>query len=273
MRRVLLVGFTAVAVFATTSPASAKLQSQRHAKIGLQAKSHTVKSSTLCTTWSPEAIGTFPQSYNTASPTGLAQDVYLMVMQAPDTTLAIAALSCGIVYNNNSSNSRYCGSPGQVPPASDAYGVDVFGWTLCTTGLEFTNGCDLNNANTEWPESGGGNRITWYAVPGQCGENVIQGKITVSAGAFYLYAYDQDFFAISPNNNLLSGPGEFQVADCTAAITDLSWPKSAGYVWFSPGATIQGCNPATAPTDTLDGSCDTVPVKNVATWGKIKQMY
>ena len=262
-----------MAVLALTSPASAKLQSQRHAKVALQAIGHTAKSSTLCTSWSPETNGTFPQDYNTASPTSLAQDVYLMVVQAPDTTLGIAATSCGIVYNNNSNNSIYCGSAGQVAPASDQYGVDVFGWTLCTTGLEFTNGCDLNNSNTEWPESGGGNRITWYAVPGQCGDTIIQGKITVSAGAFYLYAYDQDFFAISANNNLLSGPGEFQVADCTAAVTDLPWPQNAGYVWFSAGGTVQGCNPSTTPTDTLDGSCDTVPVRQEATWGKIKSMY
>ncbi len=238
--------------------------SQCYSRIALYAGAHSTKTSTTCTTWTPNAKGiACPDlpSWNVNWPTGSSNDTYLVVAMAPNVQKGIAGMSCGVQYNNGQANTRYCGSP-QVAPASDAVGVDVFGWTLCTTGLEFTNGCDLNNSATEWPESGGGNRITWNATPTDCGYSLEPGSTTelqVTAGSFYLYAYSQDLFELTANDNLLSGPGEFQVADCDAAVSDLIFPQMAGKVGF--GASFSGYNP-----------CSAVATKET-TWGKIKTQY
>ncbi len=72
-----------------------------------------------------------------------------------------------------------------------------------------------------------------------------------------MYAYSDDLFRITANRNLLSGPGEFQVADCN--VSDLVYPTAAGEVAF--GSTYTGYNP-----------CLAVPVRRT-TWGAIKAKY
>ena len=67
-----------------------------------------------------------------------------------------------------------------------------------------------------------------------------------------------DLFQITPNNNLQSGIPEFQVGDCSNAVSDLSFPIAAGAAGF--GGT-EGYNP-----------CLAVPVE-ATTWGQIKTQY
>ena len=79
--------------------------------------------------------------------------------------------------------------------------MDVFGWYLCAD-LEFTNGGD----NGEWPAAGGGNRMTWVMTT-NCQQHIIAGYesegVHAIAGAFYIYAYDEDLLYVQPNLNLV----------------------------------------------------------------------
>jgi hypothetical protein len=144
----------------------------------------------------------------------------------------IAGLSCGIEYNS---------TPNQ--------GVEMWGWTPCTDGLEFSNG--------NWPASGGGNRITWTTCqseePGGPGTGV-----AVVFGFFYITAYSEDTFRIIENRNLGSGP-ELQVAGCDAASEPLDM-NQAGWVGFSDDGSVKG--------NVLCGK-----PKEDATWGDVKARY
>jgi len=146
----------------------------------------------------------------------------------------IRGLSCGIDYNPTS---------GQ--------GVDLIGslWTLCTDGLEFSNG--------NWPNSGAGNRITWTTCqneePGGKGTGV-----TAIAGFFYVSAYSNDTFRVTTNNGVAYP--EFEVGDCNAQVTTLSYPAQAGWVGFSDDGSVKGNVQCGKP-------------KEDTTWGDVKARY
>jgi hypothetical protein len=75
----------------------------------------------------------------------------------------IAGLSCGI--------------------ASDPL-VVIFGWTLCG---------DLEFPNNFWPESGGGNRVTWVKTTNCQRQEILESGAHAVAGAFYVYAHLPQF--------------------------------------------------------------------------------
>ena len=210
---------------------------QDGAVITLHAKTHTSKSKTVCVDWAP----TVPCSqYATTWPLGVNADVYLVVAKA-QVEAGIAGMSCGISYD---------GAAGS--------GADVFGWSLCGD-LEFTNAGLLG----EWPEAGGGTRITWSLVDA-CQRTVIEPDgVHAIAGAFYIFAYGPDVLQVTPNNNLQSEP-ELAVADCTASTTYLPVDGSAaGSVGFGQ----PGCNPCAE-------NCGPPPIATTpTTWGKVKSLY
>ncbi len=243
MKRVLTIAALTAAVsllmvgstFAGTQPECA---------FALHAKAHTTEATTICTTWSPNAARIACSYYNTHWPVGVNADVYLvlaMALEAP----GIAGMSCGIQYDNATGS-----------------GVDVFGWTLCAD-LEFTNGaatCPPDLPPCEWPISGGGNRICWVMTT-NCQRTVIRPDgVHAVAGAFYLYAYGPDVFAITPNLNLPIP--ELGVADCKASTTLYDLRSNQSWLMGRVGfGTDPGYNP-----------CWVIPVQKT-TWGKVKTQY
>jgi hypothetical protein len=236
----MIAALTAAVSFALVGGAFAG--TQEGSVFTLHAKAHTLKATTICTTWKP----TIPCStYNLTWPVGLATETYLVIAKVPDAVKGIAGVSCGILYDNA------LGS-----------GVDVFGWTLCAD-LEFTNGaltCPPDLPPCEWPISGGGNRITWVSTT-NCQRTVIAPDgVHAIAGAFYLYAYGPDIFRLTPNLNLQIP--ELAVADCNASTTYLPMDGSAtGWLGFGQ----PGCNPCAE-------YCGPDPVE-ATTWGRVKTQY
>ncbi len=209
--------------------APARAGTQPNARIALHVKAHTAKSASLCTTWSPNAEGLPCSRYVSAGDLRTPYDVYLVVVRGASFS-GIAGLSCGIEYDD-------------VPGS----GLDLCGWTLCAD-LEFANA----GSRGEWPHAGGGTRIVWVRDT-NCQRTVIgTDGVHAVAGVFYAYAYSADALAVTPNNNLDSGP-ELAVADCAAA-TDLLGLWSGGKVTFSAGAVVPGINPCESP-----GSCQLGP--------------
>ncbi len=247
MKRVLTIAVLTAAV-SLLMVGSTFAGTQPDCVFALHAKAHTTKATIICTTWSPNATLIPCSNYNTNWPVGLNTDVYLTVARglvAP----GLAGMSCGILYDN-----------------ARGSGVDVFGWTLCAD-LEFTNGnltCPPDLPPCEWPISGGGNRITWVMTTNCQKTDVPPDGVHAVAGAFYLYAYSPDVFAITPNLNLMIP--ELAVADCKASTTlydltngDATWRMGA--VGFGPVETYPGYNP-----------CDPITVQET-TWGKVKTQY
>jgi hypothetical protein len=165
---------------------------------------------------------------------------YLLVVNG-SVAEGVAGVQCGIAFN----------------PTVGA-GVDVFGWTLCAT-LEF--------ASTGWPQSGGGNLITWDSVTRcQTSGNAQLGVVAV-AGYFYMGAYSNDVMRVTPR----PVDGFAKVANCGSvedipyggAPTDAATPSTTflGAVGFGPGSV--GINPC--------GRERPVPVEN-ATWSGVKSL-
>ena len=241
MRRVLILAFVAAFVLGWAAT-DVMAGSQDDAVIALHAQLHPQKGGDPCVM---DAVCC--SDFVTQWPLFSSADVYLVVAKG-NPNPGVAALSCGILYNN-----------GEMGASTklDQVGVDLYSWTLCTSGLEFTNSPTGDTAD-EWPASGGGNRITWNAQTDcqvtECGGDGVHAL----AGSFYVYAYSDDVFQVIENRNLEGGVYEFQVGDCTNAVSDIPWPQAAGAVGFGAGA---GYNPCTA-----------VPVQT-STWGKIKTQY
>ncbi len=139
----------------------------------------------------------------------------------------VAGISVGLAYDNTLSQ-----------------GVDIFGWTLCAD-LEF----DQTGPNGGWPTAGSSSRITW-APSIHC-----QRSSPAVAGAFYVYAYSQDFLALTPNNNV--SPAELQVADCSSAVTSID-ATDLGFVEFD-AASANGCNPCLGDCGGAVCDVDVVP--------------
>jgi len=168
---------------------------------------------------------------DTNFPAGSTKRYSLVVTQAVD---GVGGLSCGIEYSGN----LFCG------------------FDLCTDGLEFSN--------NSWPNSGGGNRITWTT----CGATVaLPDRYAVTAsglqvvfGSFYVYSYGGDGFFQVTKNPLSPGPDddELAVGSC-AAQTDFLSSLAGGRIDI--GAAGPGYNP-----------CGVVPTEP-ATWGDLKNRF
>lgn len=156
------------------------------------------------------AGGFYPQSYF----------AYLLVADG-DSVAGIAGVQCGVSYN---------GTPNA--------GVDVYSWTNCAT-LEFTS--------TGWPDSGGGNLITWDKTT-RCQRFEPDGPgtgVLAVAGYFYCAAYGADTLRVVPR----PVDGLAKVADCAAledtvasAYAPATW-VSLGRAVFSLAGDVSGWNP------------------------------
>lgn len=200
----------------------------------------------ICTDNSPG--NTTCDTYIVDAPLNESRLLYLVVARAAyDTTstvASIAGLDCGIEYNGES-----------------GVGIDVFQWTLCAD-LEFVNA----GPRGEWPEAGGGTRLTWD--PGvNCQEEPLASQgIHAVAGAFYVFAYDEDQFKVTPNRNI-PFPG-LTVANCQSAATGLDTTAAAGcagIVGFGGAASHNPCD--------FTGRCVLSDPVEPSTWGQIKSQY
>ncbi len=159
-----------------------------------------------------------------------ATDVYLVVALG-NPYVGVGGVSCGILYNHGDIGGR---------TRTDGTCVDVHSWTQCSSGLMWLSS-PTGLPEDEWPASGGGLRLTWD-IPADCQTTEVgwSDGVHAVAGAFYVYAYDEDIFQVIANNNV--GIPEFQVGDCNAALSDLSLSQ-AGALSFG---TTYGYNPCPA---------------------------
>ena len=97
---------------------------------------------------------------------------------------------------------------------------------FCASGLEFPNG-PTGSSTDEWPASGGGNRLTWDSSIDCQTTTLGMDGVHAVAGSFYVYAYSDDLFQVTPNNNLSTAP-ELQVGDCSEAVFDLQLSPGGG---------------------------------------------
>jgi hypothetical protein len=169
---------------------------------------------------------------------------YLVVVSPSPEVPNFAGIACGIEYDG-----------------THFQGVDVFGWYLCADMEDKTDG-----GGGLWPESQGGNQITWD--PGEnCQDQVLPSNgVHAVAGAFYVFAYTADEFRVTPNKNLPGGPA-LSVTDCqgTSWRIDLKAFGSCTAVASFGGA--MSINPCVVPD-----YCQWTPVEAV-TWGEIKDRY
>ena len=241
MKRIYLAALAASLAVAAAAPV-AWAGIETGPKVALHVSATTSKASTICNTWTPNTQSIACSSYNTQGALNLDQLVYLVVAQA-DTPLfgdGVGGVNLGLEYD---------GDQGQ--------GLDVTTWTICADGLEVPNG----GPRGDWPESGGGNVITWLT----CQQTRIGSEAFHAVlGALSVYAYGDDKLRLTPNRNQQGG-SVFALSTCAAAeIPGLDSTVVFGWAGFG---SIVGCNPCTAPAE----GCP-VPVEP-ATWGKIKTLF
>lgn len=138
---------------------------------------------------------------------------------------------------------------------------------LCTDGLEFTN--------NGWPESGGGNRITWTTCPAPDGlQAVTNDGIHVCFGSFYVYKYGESTLFEITKNPLSPGPedDELVVGNCSAVESPLSI-LAGGMIGIGTDGRNPCCcfDPPFAPLSPVY-DCTPVPAAPV-TWGRLKTRY
>ena len=149
-----------------------------------------------------------------------------LVVARADSSAGVSGLSCGVT----------------IPTSPHVF----VNWYLCA---------DAETPAGSWPDAGTGNRITWNPST-NCQRETYHGDgVYAEAGAFYLYAYGDAYFAITPNE--AEGETAIVVTDCSGASSELSTP--GGRIGFG---NEEGYNPC----------ADDVPVTQ-KTWGRIKQQY
>jgi len=139
--------------------------------------------------------------------------------------------------------------PGAYDPSGLARPICVFQWTLCA---------DLEFPSTGWPNSGGGNIITWSVA--NCGPESPPDEYLIfkTVGFFYLGAYGISEFGVTPR----PVTGRFKLANCDGVETDYtnSW-STRGMAGFG------------FPTDWWWGCMsEPLPTKDT-TWGQVKNLY
>ena len=154
-------------------------------------------------------------SLNVQGLPGTDYDMYLVVLDG-DAGEGVAGASFGIGYGSN---------------------VYVGDWRLCAD-LQFPGG----PSGASWPAAGSGNLVTWNPqsnCQNSPAPNDADGGVTVVIGAFYVYAYGSDEFAITRRE--YAATPDFQVVDCSAEAYNLLYPGHAGRVGF--GVDLAGYDP------------------------------
>lgn len=149
-----------------------------------------------------------------------------LVATRVDSTVGVGGLSCGI------------SAPTFIPAS----------WHLCADS-EFRFG--------PWPLDGGGNRIEWSANNCQRTEyeQFEEDGVRAVAGHFYVYAYGNSSFGITPN--YASGDSQLVVTDCNDNNMDVE--IGGGIVGFG---TTPGFNP-----------CLVVVGSQRSSWGRLKTRF
>jgi len=236
LRSTLCIGSVAVAGVLVASPGTAGTVDDSPT-FALHVQAHTQKSCSATV----DPVTTDCTAYEVTGDLQTYYDIYLVVAEV-DTALSdgLKGASCGIEYNG-----------------TEHEGVDVLQWTPCCD-LDFPNG---PVGGTEWPASGGGNRMTWVL----CQDTETASGIQSTFGSFYVLAYSDDSFQITPNLNV--------------AFPELAWNDCNGadhYAEFSHmarvdfGAGAPGVSPN--PGDGYNPCLGAVEVRPT-TWGKLKIMY
>lgn len=126
----------------------------------------------------------------------------------------------------------------------DGSRLDVWGWSPCGAGAEWTNG--------SWTSPGSSNRLTW--------DPPRVGAPTIIAGIFYCGAYAADTLsvtAVSPTQ-----PASVRGADGTRI--DLI-AEDLGSIVFSASGTVPGCNSCAGP-------CGAPIITRSTTWSRVKDL-
>jgi hypothetical protein len=207
------------------------------AVFALHAQSHAQKAAYVCGSANPDnAVPPLAcRDYRVAWPVKSGADVYLVIAEVD--TGGVSGATFGIDY----------------PASNQTSGISVFGWTLCTTGLEFPG--------DGWPQPATGNIVTWL-TPNQCAQQFIgQDGIHAVAGAFYVYAYGDGVFSVREHPQVQSSQ-RLVVTNCNGVATVFqpgdTW--RLGKIGFGSAGT-QGFTP-----------CSMVPVRPT-TWGRLKSHY
>jgi hypothetical protein len=141
-------------------------------------------------------------------------------------------------------------------------GIDIVGWTLCATGLEFSS--------DGWPGPATGNIVTWLQ-PNECAQLFVPQTLPTEGihgvvGAFYIYAYTDDVFRVR-EHSLIGSPNRVVLATCagTTTVFDHTDPNVGvfGRAAFGVGT---GCNPCVE-------LCPNTTPTEPSTWGRIKTQY
>jgi hypothetical protein len=237
MKRALVSSLAIASLFVASS---AFAGSQDNARMALHIQDYQAKASLVCSTTPP--TGAAPTQLGCDSdgpvatsllnvdggPIALAQHVYLVGLDV-------------IIPN---------GVAGGVLGIDVDPSIGVFGWTNCG---------ELDFPGNGWPQSGGGNVITWSA--GTNCQNAAdpsdpQGEGIVVFGAFYVYAYGAGTMTIT-KRNFVPVP-DLAFADCSNAESNLPL-SSVGAAGFGGAPGIDPCfTPGTAVEST--------------TWGGIKKL-
>lgn len=208
------------------------------AVVVLHANAHDAKGAVdVCGTTADYLRNTDCSNYTTTWPLNQGADVYLVAAE-DDPSGSISVITCGIDYDS-------------VP----ASGADVFGWTLCAD-VEFPT----TGPNGLWPAAGSGNRIAWDAsIHCQVSPGAFF-PVNAVGGAFYVFAYSEDHFQVTLNNQATPDP-ELSITDCGAVTWQYNY-FHAGEVIFSNSPNTFAYHPCPFPD----------PVKR-ASWGAVKALY
>ena len=205
--------------------------------------------SEICGSLSPNSDELPCSAYSVTGPAPGASRIYVVAAQADE---GVSWVSFGIDFNGR--------DPDGTPATGDEHGImpAYVTWTQCANGLLL----DKEGALGEWPAPQSAGRVEWNG----CETTRIGGTVQAVVGCFYLYAYSEDVFRITPNNNVQSGP-ELVVAGCDNVPTNLLsiyppdyYENLAGRVHLGGDGT-QGFNP-----------CATTPVLP-ASWGRLKARF
>jgi len=234
------------------SPAFAVPNSGARIALHRQATQSPVTGSQLCGPLSPNGNQLPCSAYTVTAPAPGASFVYVVAAMA-DAGAGVSFVSFGIDFDGR--------DPDGQPGTGDEHGImpAYVSWTQCADGLNLSK----NGGFGDWPAPLSSGRISWNG----CQNTVIGGTVHAVVGCFYLYAYSEDVFRITPNNNVQSGP-ELSIAGCDGIPTNLLsiyppelYPTLAGRVEFG-GDGSQGFNPCNAA----------VPV-TPSSWGRMKTRF
>jgi hypothetical protein len=211
----------------------------------LHCKFTTSKASTICTTYSPNAMGIPCTSYNTQGRAGTYNLVYFVVCSLSNG--GVEAASFGIDYN---------GREGQGTGIDARYNT----WFPCFDGLSVYSAGEFG----DFPAPKGGLRISWIS----CQNTDVAGQgVHAIVGALQFYAYSADAFRITPNYNATPKP-ELMAAFCDGGTIDLLKTYPAELIPYLTGEVdVGGSGYVPCGFETWDA------VKNRTTWGSLKALF